>query len=94
MRIVTANRLSDGRVIYLGQEDRPVESVIEAAVFEEAQAGAALAGAASRPDVFVNPYLVEVAGDAFSGRDRLKESIRAAGPTVGNSLAFDAGAVV
>ncbi|AQR61458.1 hypothetical protein BZG35_07195 [Brevundimonas sp. LM2] len=94
MRIVTANRLSDGRVIYLGEDDRPVESVAEAAVFEAAEAETAQARAAARPEVFVNPYLVEVTGHAFSGRDRLKESIRAAGPTVGNSLSTDTGAAV
>ena len=86
MRIVTANRLSDGRVLYLGEDDRPVESVAEAVAFEDADAEAAQARAAARPEVFVNPYLVEVADHAFTGRDRLKESIRSAGPTVGNSL--------
>jgi len=86
VRIVTANRLSDGRVIYLGEGDRPVEGVAEAVVFEEAEAETARARAAARPDMFVNPYLVEVADHVFVGRDRLKESIRSAGPTVGNSL--------
>ncbi|CAL1691303.1 hypothetical protein MMB232_01439 [Brevundimonas subvibrioides] len=86
MRIVTANRLSDGRVIYLGDGDRPVDSVAEAVAFDDDGAEAARARAAGRPEVFVNPYLVEVADHAFVGRDRLKELIRSAGPTVGNSL--------
>ncbi|MBU1348023.1 MAG: DUF2849 domain-containing protein [Alphaproteobacteria bacterium] len=86
MKIVTANRLSDGRVLYLGAGDRAVTGVGEAAVFDAGAADAALAVAAARPDVFVNPYLVEVGEHAFTGRDRLKESIRAAGPTVGHSL--------
>ena len=54
-------------------------------------ADAALIAAASQPGTFVNAYLVEVTGHTpappeFIGRDRLKETIRSAGPTVGNSL--------
>lgn len=92
MRIVTANRLSDGRVLYLGRDGRAVSELNEAAVFDEAEeAEARLAIAAGQTRVFVNPYLVEVDGRAFSGRDRLKESIRAAGPTVGHSVAGGVG---
>lgn len=87
MRIVTANRLDDGRVIYLGPQDAPVADLGQAATFDEAAAEAALARAAARPEVFVNPYLVQVEARTPSGRDRLKETIRATGPTVGHSLA-------
>lgn len=86
MRLITANRLSDGRVIYVGAKDDPVEAMIEAESFDETEADAALARAAARPDIFVNPYLVEVRDRTPSGRDRLKETIRATGPTVGHSL--------
>jgi hypothetical protein len=86
MRLITANRLSDGRVIYVGANDNPVEALTEAESYDEAGADAALARAAARPDIFVNPYLVEVRDRTPSGRDRLKETIRATGPTVGHSL--------
>lgn len=86
MKIVTANRLSDGRVIYVGADRQPVEALADAVVLEEAEAELALAGAAAQPAIYVNPYLVEVTGHTPSGRDRLKETIRSAGPTVGNSL--------
>ena len=86
MKIITANRLSDGRVIYIGEAGAVVEALTAAAVFEPEAADAALALAAAQPAVFVNPYLVEVTGHTPSGRDRLKETIRSAGPTVGNSL--------
>ena len=89
MRIVTANRLSDGRVIYAGVDNQPVEDIGQASVLDETAAGIVLADVAARPDVFVNPYLVEVEGHAPSGRDRLKERIRSAGPTVGNSLLWE-----
>lgn len=96
MKIITANRLSDGRVIYLGQADMAVENLSLAALFDEQTAPAALERASSNPGVFVNPYTFEVqvpdSGDGEarlchpSGRDRLKETIRSAGPSVGSSL--------
>ena len=86
MKIITANRLSDGRVIYVGEAGAVVESLTLAAVFEPDVAEEALALAAAQPAIFVNPYLVEVIGRSPSGRDRLKETIRSAGPTVGHSL--------
>jgi len=86
MKVVTANRLTDGRVIYVAADGGAVDDVSLAAVLQTAEAEAALALAAARPDVFVNPYLVETDHGVFTGRDRLKETIRAAGPTVGNSL--------
>ncbi|WGM46640.1 hypothetical protein KOAAANKH_01513 [Brevundimonas sp. NIBR10] len=87
MKIVTANRLSDGRVIYLGPDAAVVEDLALAALFDADAADAALIAAASKPATWVNPYLVEVTdGPTPSGRDRLKETIRSAGPTVGNSL--------
>ena len=86
MKIVTANRLSDGRVIYLGEASAVVEDLASAALLDGDAADAALSAAASQPATWVNPYLVEVTGHTPSGRDRLKETIRSAGPTVGNSL--------
>jgi len=86
MKVITANRLSDGRVIYVAADGAAVDDLSQAAVLELAEAEAALAVAAARPDVFVNPYLVETDHGVFTGRDRLKETIRSAGPTVGNSL--------
>jgi Protein of unknown function (DUF2849) len=91
MKIVTANRLSDGCVIYAGVDNQPVERLDQASALDDAAAEIVLAEVAARPDVFVNPYLVEVQDRAPSGRDRLKERIRAAGPTVGHSVAGGVG---
>ena len=89
MKILTANRLSDGRVIYADRDGAAVESLAQAGRFDdEAAAADVLTRAAARPDVFVNPYLVEVAATGPSGRDRLKERIRSTGPTVGHSLDY------
>lgn len=86
MKIVTANRLSDGRVIYAGLDNEPVERIDQASVLDDTAAEVVLADLAGRPDVFVNPYGFEVQDRTPSGRDRLKERIRSAGPTVGHSV--------
>jgi len=88
MKLLTANRLNDGRVIYLGEADAVVETIDAARPLDADAADAALAQAQSRPAIFVNPYLIEVEGRAPTGRDRLKERIRSLGPSVGHSLAF------
>lgn len=90
MKLLTANRLNDGRVIYLGEADQVVETIDAAYPLDADAAQAALAQAQSRPAVFVNPYLIDVEGRTPSGRDRLKESIRSVGPSVGHSLDFAA----
>jgi hypothetical protein len=96
MKIITANRLRDGRVIYLGENGMAVDSLGLARLFDDQAALAALERVSASPAVFVNPYTVEVevpeGGNSGlcllrpSGRDRLKETIRSDGPTVGNSL--------
>lgn len=86
MKIVTSNRLSDGRVIYVDASGDPVGALDLAARFDDEAAEVALSRAALRPETFVNPYLVEVHDGRPSGRDRFKELIRSQGPTVGHSL--------
>jgi hypothetical protein len=86
MKVITANRLSDGRVIYVGEDGRAVPLLAEAGRFDDEAAAEALARAGRDPATFVNPYLVEVDPERPSGRDRLKETIRSRGPTVGHSL--------
>ena len=36
MKIVTANRLSDGRVIYVGVDNQPVERIDQASMLDDA----------------------------------------------------------
>ena len=86
MKIVTANRLSDGRVIYADASGEPVGALDQAGRFDGEAAEVALSQAALQPAIFVNPYLVEVADGRPSGRDRFKKLIRSRGPTVGHSL--------
>lgn len=92
MKVLTANRLTDGRVIYWGAEGHAVESLAEALWLDGAEAETALAAATARPELFVGPYLVEVNAGEPSGRDRFKEFIRSTGPTVGHSRSDAEGA--
>lgn len=85
MKVLSANRLTDGRVIYWGAEGQAVENLAEALWLDGEAAEAALASASARPELFVNPYLIEVNAGEPSGRDRFREFIRSTGPTVGHS---------
>ncbi len=90
LRVLTANRLGDGRVVYLS-EDGGWVSKLDAArlVRDDAEAETAeAAGAAAVADRFVvEPYLidVELVEDGVQPA-RLRERIRAQGPTTGHSL--------
>lgn len=86
MKLITGNRLKDGHVVYVGADGGLTTSFDLALQLDDADAEAALGQAGSRRAVLVNPYLIEVEDGRPSGRDRLKESIRAAGPTVGHGL--------
>ena len=86
MKLITGNRLKDGHVLYVAVDGGLTTRFDLALQLEDAEAEAALVLAGSRRTVLVNPYLIEVEAGRPSGRDRLKESIRAAGPTVGHSL--------
>ena len=74
MKAITANRLSDGAVVYLGDDE------------------AALTAAQGRKTEIADAYLITVSEDgALSGRERLRETIRTAGPTVRLDLGYQAG---
>jgi hypothetical protein len=86
MYVISANRLSDGAVVYLGPRGSWAKSLAAGKVFPaKAEADAALAGAqadASR-NLIVEPCLVEVRMDAAGLRPlTLREWIRAQGPTI------------
>src|SRR5690606_28166935 len=55
MKVLSANRLTDGRVIYWGAEGQAVENLAEALWLDGEAAEAALASASARPALFANP---------------------------------------
>ena len=90
LQVMTANRLSDGVVVYLDAQDRWVEVLGDALVaktktaVDALLAGAELAVGARR---VVGPYLFAVAATA-TGIDPIsqREHIRSLGPTVGTDF--------
>ena len=82
MIALTANRLSDGEVVFWKQ-GRWVEQFGQAELFaEDAPAGEAEAAAKSQTTVVIEPYLIAVAeaGDGFAPV-AYRERLRALGPT-------------
>ena len=85
-KIVTANRLERGEVVYLTGDNSWSEDIEEAKIFEGELAINALNEALAQETSIVGPYLtdVEVADRVVtpSGRTWLREKIRIEGPTV------------
>ncbi|MBO6755100.1 MAG: DUF2849 domain-containing protein [Roseibium sp.] len=85
MKVITANRLLDGEVVWLGDGGTWVERVARAAVFDGKDAVAAalqVADQAVADQKIVGPYEMDVTEE--DGRlvpVRLRERIRATGPT-------------
>lgn len=89
LQIITANRLGDGRVVFLtdgGWSQRIGEALVLESK-EEAEAALARAETHAAANEVVGPYAVDVRVER--GRPeplRLRERIRLTGPTTGNSL--------
>jgi hypothetical protein len=93
LQIVNANRLEDGRVVYLGPSGW-VEQIADAEVAGSDAAASALLDVAKRSVAaceIVDPYLIEVVEE--DGRlmpARWRERIRSRGPTVRPDLGYQA----
>ncbi len=85
-KVVTANRLIDGLVIFIGDGPAWVTDIAEASVFDDGpQLDEALAFGAAEVTArrIVDPYAVDVTiEDGRPVPERLRELIRARGPTV------------
>jgi hypothetical protein len=86
MKVLTASRLSDGAVVYLANDGAWTRDFAAAARLDSDAAPAALQQAQAQPRVLVGAYLLELDGETVEKRERLREAIRANGPTVGHSL--------
>jgi hypothetical protein len=83
--VVTANRLRDGRVVWLAEGGSWSEHVGEAEVFagEAVEAGLAVGAQAERQQLVVGPYAAEVTVGAHGPVPlRAREKFRADGPSV------------
>ena len=91
MQMIIASRLTDGRVVFMGDEGEWVESIQDGVVLEndtDAERLMSTARQSALGNIVVDPYLIDVVFD--KGRPRpahVREAIRAFGPSVRTELA-------
>lgn len=89
-QVLTANRLTDGEVVYFDASGRWVERLGDAQLLATAAEGeAALSRGleAERDLKVVHAYLFDVAGQGAAAKPvKMREIIRAAGPTIRRDL--------
>jgi len=82
-KIVSANDLFDGDVVYLDGEQNWTRRIAEAAIARDPEAADALLGGAEQPAKVVGPYLLDVSiGDDGIQPEHFRERFREAGPTL------------
>ena len=87
MKLLTANRLADGTVVWLTAEGAWSEQSDAAARLDTEAAAAALVEAERQFRTVVGAYLIDAdEAGTIVARERLRETIRAKGPTAGHSL--------
>lgn len=92
LKTVTANLLAEGIVVWMKSDGEWADRIEDAAAFEGADADAALKRAEADYTRVVGAYLIEIEpGKGAIGQERLKETIRAKGPTVRLDLGKQAG---
>ncbi len=88
-KILTANRLQDGLVIYLGKDgwSADIDAALKAFNDEAAAALDYQGKQSARRNEVADPYLIDLDDD---GPVRWREEIRANGPTVRRDLGYQA----
>ncbi|MEM9054325.1 MAG: DUF2849 domain-containing protein [Pseudomonadota bacterium] len=82
-KTITAWNTASGQVVWLRADGRWSETPDNLGVFTGDDAEAALAKAKGQEDIVTDPYFMEVTEDGeVAGRETLRETIRANGPTV------------
>lgn len=88
MKVLTANRLTDGKVVYRTADGVWSVDPAQAEHLNEDAEEAALSAASRDSLTVVGPYLIEIeAGEGFTpaGRKHVRETIRLSGPTTGST---------
>ena len=86
MKAITANRLSDGAVIYVGANGALVDRFEYAQLFEKEEAETALGRVLAMKSAIATAYLIDAEPEGPVGREALRETIRRSGPTVRRDL--------
>ncbi len=83
-KIVSANDLLEGDVVYLDIDSEWTRVLREAAVAGTAEAANALVAAAEQPDKVIGPYLIDVTidDDGLPFPSHFREKFRDRGPTI------------
>lgn len=82
-KTVTAWETATGKTVWLRADRSWTDKVSELGVFTGDTAEAALAHALTQEGAITDPYFMEVTEDGkVAGRETLRETIRATGPTV------------
>ena len=93
MKVITGNRLDNGVVIFLREDEQWTSDLTQATRFEDDAAKTALAKAQGRVKEIADLYLITVnEAGALIGRETLRETIRKTGPSVRADLGIQAGA--
>ncbi|WP_417469177.1 DUF2849 domain-containing protein [Maricaulis sp.] len=85
MKAITANRLTDGRVIYRTAQGQWSTRFEDAAALTDDESEAVLAVAETEFAIAVGPYLIELGDKAPAGQKWRREGIRIDGPTSGTT---------
>ena len=90
MQMIIASRLTDGRVVFMGERGSWVDRIAEGTVLQNGADAARLMPDAEQDvtrNVIVDPYLIEVVVEDGKRRPaHVREAIRAFGPSVRTDL--------
>lgn len=87
MKAVTGNRLGDGIVVFLTDNDQWSEKIEDAARFGDSDSALVLEAAQRRAAEIADAYLIDLdENGAPAGRAAIREAIRAQGPSVRTDL--------
>lgn len=85
MKAITANRLTDGRVIYRTADGEWSPEIDAAERLDGEDAQTRLTLAETEHAIAVGPYLIDLADDQPGGQKWRRETIRLTGPSAGTT---------
>jgi hypothetical protein len=90
MKAITANRLTDGRVIYRTRDGNWSSQIADAQHLDDTAASELMPVAETEFGIAVGPYLIDIDTAGPAGQKWRRESIRIAGPSAGSTRLIEA----